>query len=305
MVRGKRIVFVLLTTILFFCSMNDIKAEVGNSGGFDGGSDSGGSGGSSGGWSSGGGSDFSSDGGSGSSSPISILIFAGFWGVSMYVQYTRKKKNDEPYIVNEIDNSAFNKDYYDEESIVEEIRKSDPNFDLLKFKDYVGDLYVMLQKSWEAKDWKQIRLFESDTLFNMHRRQLQEYIDEQKTNYLKYQTVDSVCITEYRKDTSLEILVVRLNAYCVDYITSDVTGALLDGDKEKVNDRSYYLEFIRSIGVQSDPEISPKLTNCPNCGAPLQVSESGECEYCRSVITNGKYGWVLNKYGAWRTARRK
>ena len=33
---------------------------------------------------------------------------------------------------------------------------------------------------------------------------------------------------------------------------------------------------------------------CPNCGAPLEVNRSGQCEYCDSVIRDDSYGWILS-----------
>ena len=35
-------------------------------------------------------------------------------------------------------------------------------------------------------------------------------------------------------------------------------------------------------------------TNCPNCGAPTQITSAGQCEYCGSVITTGEHDWVLS-----------
>ena len=37
-------------------------------------------------------------------------------------------------------------------------------------------------------------------------------------------------------------------------------------------------------------------SNCPNCGAPLEISSSGVCEYCGSVVTTGQYSWVLTDF---------
>ncbi len=76
-------------------------------------------------------------------------------------------------------------------------------------------------------------------------------------------------------------------------------GEVLEGSKTQYQHRFYYLEFIRSAGVKTAAEKDLQITNCPNCGAPTQVTSRGECEYCHSVITNGDFGWVLNQYMAW------
>jgi hypothetical protein len=36
-------------------------------------------------------------------------------------------------------------------------------------------------------------------------------------------------------------------------------------------------------------------TNCPNCGAPLQISMAGVCEHCSQHITSGEFDFVLSK----------
>ena len=33
---------------------------------------------------------------------------------------------------------------------------------------------------------------------------------------------------------------------------------------------------------------------CPNCGAPTQITSSGKCEYCGSIITKGEHSWALS-----------
>ena len=83
------------------------------------------------------------------------------------------------------------------------------------------------------------------------------------------------------------------------YSINAESGEVLEGSKTQYQHRFYYLEFIRSAGVKTAAEKDLQITNCPNCGAPTQVTSSGECEYCHSVITNGDFGWVLNQYMAW------
>ena len=144
-----------------------------------------------------------------------------------------------------------------------------------------------------------MRPFESNALFNVHNRQLEEYIEQRKTNHLDMQNVRSITIADFRVDGAHEVLSVKLEASLLDYVTDDETGKVLEGSKTKHQHRFYYLEFIRSAGVKTASDHELNITNCPNCGAPTQVTSSGECEYCHSVITNGDFGWVLNKYMAW------
>ena len=34
---------------------------------------------------------------------------------------------------------------------------------------------------------------------------------------------------------------------------------------------------------------------CPNCGAPLQIDQVGNCTYCRVKVTAGEFDWVLSR----------
>ena len=57
----------------------------------------------------------------------------------------------------------------------------------------------------------------------------------------------------------------------------------------------YIMTFIRTAGVKTSVGTSNKsTTNCPNCGAPTQITSAGQCEYCDSVITTGEHDWVLS-----------
>lgn len=120
-----------------------------------------------------------------------------------------------------------------------------------------------------------------------------------KTNHLNMQNVRSITIADFHADGAREVLSVKLEASLLDYTTDDESGEVLEGSKTQYQHRFYYLEFIRSAGVKTAAEKDLQITNCPNCGAPTQVTSSGECEYCHSVITNGDFGWVLNQYMAW------
>jgi predicted amidophosphoribosyltransferase len=67
---------------------------------------------------------------------------------------------------------------------------------------------------------------------------------------------------------------------------------VLRGSKTKPMQFSEYWTFIRSRRSKTKKSENQ---NCPNCGAPLKVSMAGECEYCRSKITNGDFDWVLSR----------
>ena len=57
----------------------------------------------------------------------------------------------------------------------------------------------------------------------------------------------------------------------------------------------YTLTFMRKAGLKTKAGTDKvNTTNCPNCGAPTDITSSGKCKYCGSVITTGEHDWVLS-----------
>ena len=282
----------LLCLGLFAMMASPIHADVGNS--FSGG-------GSSGGGYSGGGSSYSG-GGSGlggifflTSSPIGIVFMIIIVVLVIYGKMKQSGVTGGGYSDPGIRPNAG----IDEDGVVARIKEQDPDFSADNFKTFASEVWLTLQEAWEDKSWQKVRPFESNTLFNVHNRQLQEYIDRKKTNFMEMQNVRNVCIARYRVDGDYEVVSVKLDASLLDYVVDDESGRVIEGSKTNYVHRSYNLEFIRKNGVKTVEQEGTNVTNCPNCGAPTNVTSSGECEYCKSIITKGDYGWVLNKYAPW------
>ncbi|MDH6368122.1 MULTISPECIES: TIM44-like domain-containing protein [unclassified Breznakia] len=286
--KGKRVLLSLLMVFsVCILATASVHAEVGNTGGFDdgGGSDSGGSDWSS--WDSD--DDYSSSGG-GSGEFTPFTAFAILFGVGVFTIVIINSRKPIPEATSSIN----------EEQTIQDIQASDPEFSADEFKTWVATLYITLQEAWEAKNWHTVRPFESNALFNMHNKQMEEYIEKKITNKLDDQDVKSVTLASYRIDGDHEVLTVQVHASCTDYMVDDQSGNIISGDPNKVFDRKYRFEFIRKIGVKTSATADGLVPNqCPNCGAPIKVNSSGECEYCNSIITKGDYGWVLNVFKAW------
>lgn len=294
----KKITAVLLILILIVCCMlNTAAADVGNAfadgdggdgdwGGFDDwGDDAGNS------WSDSG--TYISLNGGGTVGVVVIIIV----GLIIFAAYKRQRGTGQttaPYTGNSPGEAVM-----PEKTVIETIRAHDPGFSAEAFKAYAQDCYLRLQEAWEAKDWARVRPLESDRLFAIHEQQLKELIDGKRTNHMDAQCILKTELVSTKLDGQREILVVRLNATLLDYVTDDTTGKLLEGSKTERRNRIYRLEFIRTAGVLTDTAADLTSHECPCCGAPVEVNATGHCAYCRNVITSGKFGWVMNEYTRW------
>ena len=179
-------------------------------------------------------------------------------------------------------------------SVAAQIQAIDPAFSSDKFIGFAREVFMKIQEAWTSKDWKPIRPFESETLFNQHKQQLDEYIRLGKTNVIEKIGIKHCSLHAFRQDGDKEVLVVWLNAVMRDYVIEDETKKVLESDPNRDWYMKYEMVFNRKAGLKTDPgKKGNSITNCPNCGAPTEVTSSGQCAYCGSVITNGEHDWVL------------
>ena len=55
-----------------------------------------------------------------------------------------------------------------------------------------------------------------------------------------------------------------------------------------------YWSLVRRQGTQTRQDGGSLLAgNCPNCGSPVKLNQSGSCQNCDSLVRSGVYDWVL------------
>ncbi len=228
--------------------------------------------------------------GGGSSIP-GIIIFIIVVAITMYV---KSKQKDNWQMPKQQFHQTQNYAYKSEEAVEKEVKAVDELFNKEEFLSWSRDLFIKLQEAWTARDWSTIRVFETNELFEQHHKQLQDYIDRKQINKMERICVKSAQLADFKQTGDKDILTVILKSRMVDYIIDEETGKVLKGDKVTDRHSTYKLEFIRKTGVKTKPGSNQiNTTNCPNCGAPTQITSSGKCEYCGSVITTGEHSWAL------------
>lgn len=181
------------------------------------------------------------------------------------------------------------------ESVSKQIAVIDPAFSEEAFLGWAREVFIKIQQAWSTRDWKVIRPFESNELFSQHSAQLQEYINNNKINIIEKVSIKTCCLRSFKQDGDKEVVTVYLQAVMRDYVIDATTRNVLESDPNTDWNMKYNMTFIRKAGVKTCVGTSNKsTTNCPNCGAPTQITSAGQCEYCDSVITTGDHDWVLS-----------
>ena len=282
----RKIVFILITIFTCVLLLSSISfADVGSFESYDSGHSS---------WSSSSSSSSYSDGDFGFiffSSPGGIIILI----IVIVIYEAYKKKNGIPDTQNAQNISNTAPAHKSEAQIISEIQQHDELFNKDEIIAWSKDLFVRLQQSWSKRDWSEIRVFETNSLFEQHKNQLQGYIDSNTINVMGRICVNYANLYDYRVSGDKELLIIKLNSRMQDYIIDATTKKVIKGDPNIERTNSYLLTFERKLGVKTKPGTTVvNTTNCPNCGAPTQITSAGKCEYCGSVITTGEYNWCLD-----------
>ena len=207
----------------------------------------------------------------------------------------KKQSTDTTFINSRVNQQADNDFNFDNSgNVAAQIQEVDPGFSADKFTGWAREVFMKIQQAWTTKDWTVIRPFESETLFNQHNQQLNEYINLGKTNVIEKIAIKHCSLVSFSQDGDKEVLVVRLNAVMRDYVIDDATKKVLESDPNLDWYRKYLMTFNRKAGVKTQEGLSNlSTTNCPNCGAPTEITSAGKCPYCGSIITTGEHDWVL------------
>ena len=174
------------------------------------------------------------------------------------------------------------------------LRAKDPNFSVQAFLEKVANDYVQMQRCWQDKNWEPMRPLMTDALYSQFDRQLDELRRSGQTNYVERIAVLGSRSGEYRQDQVNDILTVELRTRIVDYTLEDATGALVSGSRTAEKFMTYEWTLIRSKDMVTPAADEVREIHCPNCGAPVAINKSAQCEYCGQVLETSTYDWVLS-----------
>jgi hypothetical protein len=174
------------------------------------------------------------------------------------------------------------------------LQAKDPNFNQQMFLDRAQAAFFALQKAWMDRNLEPARVYMSDGIYHRWKTQIDAMIAAHKKNMLDNLVIGGVQIVKVQTDPNFDTITVRIDASAADYEVDDTTAnKVIYGSRQNQNFTEYWT-FIRSGSARTKAGEGAEVTQCPNCGAPLSINESGVCSYCKAVVTSGQFGWVLD-----------
>jgi hypothetical protein len=174
------------------------------------------------------------------------------------------------------------------------LQAKDPNFNQQMFLDRAQAAFFALQKAWMDRNLEPARVYMSDGIYHRWKTQIEAMIAAHKKNMLDNLVIGGVQIVKVQTDPNFDTVTVRIDASAADYEVDDTTAnKVIYGSRQNQNFTEYWT-FIRSGSARTKAGEGAEVTQCPNCGAPLSINESGVCSYCKATVTSGQFGWVLD-----------
>ncbi len=178
------------------------------------------------------------------------------------------------------------------------IKQRDPYFSAEDFISYAKFVFVTIQDAWSDRNLEPVRIYLHNNLYNQTQKQVEEKLERGIINKVENVAVSTAYLTSYYKDKNYEYLTVYLNARMTDYEINEKTQKVVRGNPNARYELRYALKFVRSCGVKTNNSQQLRAHTCPNCGAPLEMANAGQCDYCGSILTTGTYSWVLSEYSS-------
>lgn len=172
------------------------------------------------------------------------------------------------------------------------LQAADPGTTWQGLSSRVGLIFTEFQTAWAARDLVKMRPFMSDALFATQTFWVEEYKRQGLRNVTENARVAGLELANVTQDAFFDAVTVRLYASSLDYTVSDANGQIVSGDRTTPRRYTEYWTLIRGRGKKGAPKLDK---SCPNCGAPLDVTMAGVCNYCKVKVTTGEFDWVLSR----------
>jgi uncharacterized tellurite resistance protein B-like protein len=173
------------------------------------------------------------------------------------------------------------------------MRQRDPGFSDQAFIGRASRAFTLLQEGWSNQDLSKVRAFISDGVRERFELQFDMQRAQGFRNRLEDIAILSADVAAASSDRHFDTVHVRFQASMRDEDVHIQTGKVLR--RTTSEPFTEYWTFLRRPGAKTLEKGGLIEGICPNCGADLQISDAGQCEFCHALVTSGQYDWVLTE----------
>ena len=177
----------------------------------------------------------------------------------------------------------------------EQLKADDPNFSEQAFYGRVNEMFLAVQKAWEARDMEPARRFLSEQQFQVLADGVGEYVRNGQINKLDSIHIDRIQPVSVTREGDSDYVKTLITATVIDYTVDERTGQIVNpgvlGDGKTPKTFDEYWTLVRKIGAQTKADAT--IAKCPNCGGPVTDGNYVRCAYCGTMMNDPALDWVL------------
>jgi predicted lipid-binding transport protein (Tim44 family) len=173
------------------------------------------------------------------------------------------------------------------------LASADKDFAIGPFEARVKTAFLALQDAWCKQHLDAGRAFMSPGAYFSWSAQLETLASEGRRNVMENLEIRSIEPVRVVHGRVFDDLTVRIAAAAADFDV-DASGKVVFGDRS-VRPFKEDWTFQRSVGVATSNKPGTLENTCPRCGAPLSLTQIGECRFCKAAVTSGKFDWVVSR----------
>jgi len=172
------------------------------------------------------------------------------------------------------------------------LTRDDPQLTDGAFQARLAMIYDQLNQAWSRNDLAPVRGLVSDGLYDYLHYWIEAYRGQGLRNVLSDMRITHSALARLARDRYYDAVTVRIWATGKDHVIREPGGEHVRGSRHRERAYSEYWTLIRTAQRKGAPIAAPA---CSNCGAPLQITQSGQCEHCGAHVTSGEFDWVVSK----------
>lgn len=170
---------------------------------------------------------------------------------------------------------------------------ADKDFSLGVFEGRVKTAFLALQDAWCKQNLDAGRAFMSPGAYFTWSAQLETMAAEGRRDIMENLSVRGIEPIRIVHGRVFDDLTVRITAAAADFEV-DNSDKIVFGDRG-VRPFMEDWTFQRSVGAATSNKPGTLENTCPSCGAPVSLTQIGECRYCKAAVTSGKFDWVVSR----------
>jgi hypothetical protein len=176
-------------------------------------------------------------------------------------------------------------------AVFAQIQAKDPTLHWARLEQRIGFIFQEFHAGWVSRDGARMRPFLSDNLFQSQLYWIDLYRGAKCINRTDGARITRLEFASATTDAYYDSITVRMYGTGLDFTISE-DGKLLSGSQSRPRAYSEYWTLIRGAQKKATDKGDRQ---CPNCGAPLHINMTGNCQYCGVKVTSGEYDWVLSR----------